>query len=43
VGGVTTAGVALPDIPLASADGHTVSLAKFGGQPLVVVCVRYYG
>jgi hypothetical protein len=36
-------GERLPAIALRTASGEAVDLARWRGQPLIVVCVRYYG
>lgn len=38
-----TATGSLGDVRLQDPDGAEVALASYFGQPLVVVCVRYYG
>lgn len=38
-----TASGSLGDVRLQDPDGAEVALASYFGQPLVVVCVRYYG
>jgi hypothetical protein len=41
--GRTPPGESLPAIALRTASGEAVDLARWRGQPLLVVCVRYYG
>jgi hypothetical protein len=36
-------GEPLPPVPLTTASGEEVTLARWSGRPLLVVCVRYYG
>jgi peroxiredoxin len=38
-----TPGDLVPDVPLSTFDGGTTTLSSFGGRPLLIVCVRYYG
>jgi hypothetical protein len=40
---VIDVGELLPPVPLMTASGEEVSLARWSGRPLLVVCVRYYG
>jgi peroxiredoxin len=36
-------GETLPDVRLGTFDGSELPLSSLRGQPVVVVCVRYYG
>ena len=38
-----TLGDLVPDVRLQTSDGGELALSTLRGQPLVIVCVRYYG